>query len=134
MLLVADWDSAAHIVEPKVHAAGIKTDAPWLLNYVKDGIRDNKFFLFMDTSGSDSFVVLSTDTCPYRGVRTLFVLLAYCADGDAHKLYGDEIDQLAREADCTEIEFISSRVGWQKAAKKYGYVPVDVTYRKRLNG
>lgn len=134
MLLAVDPEQALPTLLKHISALAKKNDYAEMPEYLTDQLKANKAFLFMDTSGSDSFVVLSTHTCPYRKVRTLFVLAAFCKEGDADKMYGEQIDQLAREAECTEVEFVSSRKGWERAAKKYGYSPVEVTYRKKLNG
>lgn len=134
MLIAVDVDYALPKIGKSLQLLNDDRDGYSVDEYIIEQLRDKKAFLFMDTSGSDSFVVLSTNTCARRKVRTLFVLAAYCKEGEADKLYGEEIDQLAREAKCTEVEFISSRRGWERAAKKYGYEPVEVTYRKKLNG
>ena len=134
MLLAVDPEQALPTLLKHISSLAKKNDYAEMPEYLVDQLKTNKAFLFMDTSGSDSFVVLSTHTCPYRKVRTLFVLAAYSGEGDADKMYGEQIDQLAREAECTEVEFVSSRKGWERAAKKYGYSPVEVTYRKKLNG
>lgn len=134
MLLAVDPEQSLPTLRKHIAELAKKNTCPEMPEYLEDQLKTNKAFLFMDTSGSDSFVVLSTHTCPYRKVRTLFVLAAFCGEGSADKLYGEQIDQLAREAECTEVEFVSSRKGWERAAKKYGYSPVEVTYRKELNG
>jgi len=134
LLLAVDPEKALPELRNHIVKLANKNTYPEMPEYLEDHLKTNKAFLFMDTSGSDSFVVLSTHTCPYRKVRTLFVLAAFCGEGDADKLYGEQVDQLAREAECTEVEFVSSRRGWERAAKKYGYSPVEVTYRKKLNG
>lgn len=64
----------------------------------------------------------------------LFVWLAALFHGsDETRLETFEsLADLARRHGYQELRFRSPRQGWLKAAKQYGYKPVDVTYSRRL--
>jgi hypothetical protein len=134
MLLAADPETSWPDVINGLKEVAERTEAPWLVDYVHDALRDKTAFLFMDSSCTDSFAVLRVQECSYRNCKTLCVIAVYCKEGDANILYGREIDSIASEAGCSEIEFSSSRKGWEKAADRYGYKADHTVYRKKLNG
>lgn len=109
-----------------------KTDAEWSVEDICQSVLSGKSFLFIDSSDSTSFVVLTEWQCPYTKEHILEVQAAYSKTGDAMAKYSSDIDAIGREAGCSRIEFSSPREGFKRLAGEYGYEPVFVTYRKKL--
>lgn len=82
-----------------------------------------------DHTGPHGFFILT----PQPG-GVLFVWLAALFHGhDNTRLETFEsLAKLARRHGYQELQFCSPRPGWLKAAKQYGYKPVEVTYSRRL--
>lgn len=82
-----------------------------------------------DYTGPHGFFILT----PQPG-GVLFVWLAALFHGhDNTRLETfDSLADLARRHGYRELQFRSPRQGWLKAARQYGYKPVDVTYSRRL--
>lgn len=82
-----------------------------------------------DRTGPHGFFILT----PQPG-GVLFVWLAALFHGhdDTRLETFDSLADLARRHGYMDLQFRSPRPGWLKAARQYGYKPVDVTYSRRL--
>ena len=109
-----------------------KTSPEWRAEDIYARCVMGQAFLFMPDDASQDFVILSSYTCPYSGTKTLSVLAAYSRLGNAVDLYQGELEDMARQANCTAMEFSSPREGWSRHATKHGYEPKFMVYRKAL--
>jgi hypothetical protein len=68
--------------------------------------------------------------------RCKFLTVQYCA-GEPHHMERVEaevfgtLERFAKDAGCVGVEFVG-RVGWKKAATRYGYETHSVTYQKLI--
>lgn len=134
MYAVQDIDEAWSAIKHGVDAVIEMVSPDWNAEQLYERLKRHRAFLFMDSSDPTSFVVLEDYRCPYRGVLVLFVLAAYNKTGNAIDRYQGEIEQIAREAGCKEVEFSSPRRAFERVAAKHGYKVDTVTYRKEIDG
>lgn len=132
MILAVDirkvWDAISDAMKEVAHI----TDAEWRPEDVYHSVVSGKSFLFMDSSDSQSFVVLSEYAHPYLSEKVLTVDIAYNKTGNAIDRYQSEIEDIAREAGCSFIEFSTPHEGLKRVVEKHGYETICTTYRKKL--
>lgn len=73
----------------------------------------------MSDPAGESFVVLKP--IKRHDKTILFIWAAYCDEGDAISKYLDDIKELAVVAGASNIEFMTSREGFERIAPKHGW-------------
>lgn len=100
-------------------------------------LRDNRatMFLLFEDRELAGFVVVEVSVHQITGSRTFCVWLLHFHGGKTHGLELQErLERLAKQVNCSAIEFKSPLTGWTRAAKWYGYKPKIVTWRKDVDG
>lgn len=91
-----------------------------------------RWHLFKPDAASSDFVLLAQSVSVYTGDAFLIVVAAYSKTGNAIDTYTSDIEAIARESGCKWIEFVSSRPGWGRHAKRHGFKPRHTLYRREL--
>ena len=82
-----------------------------------------------DHHGEHGFFILTPQP---DGVLFIWLAALFHGHDDTRLETFDSLADLARRHGYRELQFRSPRHGWLKAARQYGYKPVDVTYSRRL--
>ena len=82
-----------------------------------------------DAGGEQGFFILTPEP---GGVLFVWLAALFHGHDDTRLDTFDSLAALARRHGYRELQFRSPRPGWLKAAKQYGYTPIDVTYSRRL--
>jgi hypothetical protein len=131
---VEDVRYAYERIEQDLHKIRKKTYADWIPAdiYAALKIGNADLFIGYDREYYAGFIITSFIE-DASGQPTLFLWAAYQNPAYGHKDRGFIfLDNLAEEFNVSAIEFSSSRKGWARAAKKYGYEPVTEIYRKEM--
>lgn len=142
-MIVAAWPTVIRpgILEIKRHD---KKSGHWWTTHVRQhleaGFRGQlfcelQFIMPADSDYAVGFVVLKMYPDEFNGVAdSLFVWLAYCSDphSDVFPQVLPEIERRGRDLGVEYVMGISSRHGWARILKDYGYEEHQVSYRKPL--
>jgi hypothetical protein len=132
MLVAIDAADIGPWLKDRLREVAEKTDAEWSEEDIYQALLMERLFLFMDPSDMESFVVLSQYKHPYLMKSILVVEAAYNKAGDAIAKYQPELEELAKAAESSYLEFSSPRAGFKRVAANHGYDTVCTTYRKKL--
>jgi len=121
-------------IEEKLRYIIKKSNSDWLPADVYVGLKTKQADLYIAYEGDENIGFIITENHPnIGGGPTLFVLAAYQDPKYDQSKHGYELlDRLAEELKADNIEFETSRSGWQKVAPKHGFKLVSYTYRKDL--
>lgn len=103
-----------------------------LYDRIQEALHERRAFFF---ESPDGFAVLKP-----MAYRKLLVWVAWSRHSCDRGLYGDEIEQLARDIEADSLEFWSNRRGFHRIAPHFGYRPTEsewcgqpiTIWRKRL--
>lgn len=124
-----------HWVEPGISRVLSKCRDEFTPKDVYWYLRDNKatMFLLFEDRELAGFAVVEVTTHSITGARTFCVWLLHFHGGKKHgPELQERLERLARQVNCSAVEFKSPLNGWRRAAAWYGYEPKITTWRKNL--
>ena len=121
-------------IEEKLRYIVKKSNSDWLPADVYVGLKTKQADLYIAYEGDKNvgFIVTSTQQ-NHGGGPTLFIWAAWQDPKCNYTKNGfNLLDKLAEELQADNIEFQTSRKGWEKTAPKFGYKLVSYVYRKDM--
>lgn len=140
--LVLDWVPEAKLreayerIENDLQYIREKSYADWIPAdiYALLKSREADLYVAFEQDKYVGFLVVSL-TKNKSGGSTLYIWATYQDPKCSHSKDGFLfLDQLAQKLDVSAIEFQSSRSGWGRVVKKYGFEEIGTIYRKGCNG
>jgi hypothetical protein len=114
-----------------------KSKSPLKPSQIIDVIEQDRAWLVVcfqrDTKKYLGFVIVSQEPVDqFTGGRSFLVWFAICSEPGASKVVFEELEKMASELGYTDIVMRSSRPGWERLAKAYGFSLKERIYMKNL--
>ena len=85
-----------------------------------------------DISPEDGFLITQVKREPFSGQRYLLLWVAWCPDEEGAKRFQQYVEEVAKEADCSYIEFWTSKKEIRDHGIKFGYEQITYKCKKEI--
>lgn len=118
MAYLADIAEVSHLVEDPIRQMGLNAGEPELYADIFKACVSKEAFLFVEDT---SFTVIRPEVV--RGIKQMFVWVAYSKSGNAYAKFMPYIEERAKEVGCEQLTFWTAlepinryiqRHGWKK--------------------
>lgn len=129
-LTVANIREHWNWVRPGLVEVARENDAAWLPEDIYSSVQAGTASLLLAEGDTAGFLVAQVYTEALGGPKVFYIIAAFHPAGNAQQLYGEAVDETARELGCDVIEFGSLRRGFERQG---GWEIDRIVYRRRLN-